>query len=335
VQTPAILLPAARWRDWTGDELRYVLLHELAHLRQLDGPARRLEALLTALHWFNPLVWLAARRARADREPACDALVLSRLGAAERAGYGRALIRAAEGDRTQLPLPGLVGMADRSDQLRRRISMIVHPIPKSPWRAGALAALAALLAVASWTDIGALARPAGGGEPPAPGDNERLKASVQQEREIGVAMFSWLTDVIASDADLGAAEDAAGEGATEPTRLAWSECPAISYDDLAAILVPTYLAELPRTDGWGHPFEFCMNRERPGAARGVVGIRSPGRDGRWEGGVYPIGRFDPADVDRDLVWVDGYFITWPEAAEGAHAEGKPSEQERRDWRAES
>ena len=309
----AILLPAGAWRRWTPEELRYVLLHELAHLRQGDGAARRLEGLLTALHWFNPLVQLAARRARADREPACDALVLARLGGGERAGYGRALIRAAEHARFHRPLPGLVGMADHGHQLRRRITMIAHDRPTPPWRAAALTALALLLAIAAWTDVGALAGSPPAGEAAAaakPSDHQKQAVSVQHCREVGVAMYQWLTDVRDADPNDGeeTTEETSGESAD------WSDCPPISYDELSKLVVGTYIQELPRHDGWGHRLEYCLDRENPGAVRYVIGVRSPGRDGRWQGDVYPIGSFAPDQVDRDLVWIDGFFVTWPEKA---------------------
>lgn len=143
-------------------------------------------------------------------------------------------------------------------------------------------------------------------------------------------MFSWLVDAIES-ADASAAEDPADDGKS----IDWSRCPAISYDELAALLVPAYTKELHRRDGWGHPFEFCVNRDHLGASRYVVGVRSPGRDGRWEGDGYPIGRFEPEDVDRDLVWLDGFFITWPEAVPGGRAEGEPTAAERSAWRSDS
>jgi len=71
-----LLLPVAA-RDWTGEQLRSVLLHELAHVQRRDTTAQLLTQLACALHWFNPLVWLAAWRLDVERERACDDLVLA------------------------------------------------------------------------------------------------------------------------------------------------------------------------------------------------------------------------------------------------------------------
>ncbi|MSR58100.1 MAG: M56 family metallopeptidase [Planctomycetaceae bacterium] len=71
-----LLLPAAA-RQWTGEQLRSVLLHELAHIKRRDTLAQLLAQIACALHWFNPLVWFAAWRLGVERERACDDLVLA------------------------------------------------------------------------------------------------------------------------------------------------------------------------------------------------------------------------------------------------------------------
>jgi hypothetical protein len=187
--------------------------------------------------------------------------------------------------------------------------MIADDRPTPRWRTAALTAGALLLAIAAWTDSGALAGPPPAGATAAePSDHDKQAVSVQHCREVGVAMYAWMTN--RRDTDLHSSEatteDTWGESAD------WRDCPPISYGELSKLLLGKYIQELPRTDGWGHRLEYCLNRERPGASRYVVGVRSPGRDGRWEGDVYPIGNFRPDEVDRDLVWIDGYFITWPE-----------------------
>lgn len=206
--------------------------------------------------------------------------------------------------------------------------------PFLPLRLAALGALAALLAAATWTEIGARI--------PSPedpdGDAARQRVSLERARHAGEAMTEWLryADALAAasttaTASRGAAETrietaieaevppaAAGEPAApdEPTTADWSRCPAVSHEELAAALVPDFLDELPRTDGWGHPLEFCL--EPAGAATGTdepryrLGVRSPGRDGRFDSGDYAVGGFPPDSFDRDLLWLDGFLVTWPD-----------------------
>ncbi len=72
--------------------LRHVLLHEFRHYRQGDSLWAALRLLCLALHWYNPLVWLAAILSRRDGELACDEAVMKRLQEEERADYGRTLL---------------------------------------------------------------------------------------------------------------------------------------------------------------------------------------------------------------------------------------------------
>ncbi len=123
---PRLLLPSGLSGKLEHDELRCILLHELAHLKRADIAVYWLTGLLQALHWFNPLVWHAFYRMRQDAEAACDALVLSRFSRAERIRYGRTMIKlAATGGETRpVLLPGLAGVVEEESQIKRRITMI-------------------------------------------------------------------------------------------------------------------------------------------------------------------------------------------------------------------
>ncbi len=74
--TPVLLLPASA-ATWSGDRRRMVVLHELAHIRRWDCLTQLLGQFARALHWFNPLAWLALHRMRIEQERACDDVVLN------------------------------------------------------------------------------------------------------------------------------------------------------------------------------------------------------------------------------------------------------------------
>ncbi len=128
VLRPRLLLPAGAARDLSPAQLRLVFLHELAHLKCRDIAMDWLWAILLALHWFNPLLWLARRRCRADRELARDAMVLAITGPAEAESYGQTILRLVAAARIR-PLsfcPGILGIVDARADLRRRIAMIAR-----------------------------------------------------------------------------------------------------------------------------------------------------------------------------------------------------------------
>jgi beta-lactamase regulating signal transducer with metallopeptidase domain len=80
--------------DVAGDDTRlcHVLAHELTHYHHGDHIWSALRGLCLAVHWYNPLVWLAAALSRRDSELACDEGTIKRIGEGSRMEYGRTLI---------------------------------------------------------------------------------------------------------------------------------------------------------------------------------------------------------------------------------------------------
>lgn len=106
---PVLLLPERFMRRFTETESALVIRHELLHLKRQDLPINVLICALQALHWFNPLLWFAAARARHDRELACDSQVLALEGDQRRREYAGALLKAEIAEPVGLSCLGLVG----------------------------------------------------------------------------------------------------------------------------------------------------------------------------------------------------------------------------------
>lgn len=140
---PRIVLPADFESRYSDAEQRLVLQHERIHLRRGDLQANAVFALLRCLHWFNPLVHVAAERFRRDQELACDESVVRRHPHGRRA-YGDAMLK------TQLAGSALPFGCQWYGQhpLKERIAMLKRPIPsRRQYYSGALTC--ALLAIAT------------------------------------------------------------------------------------------------------------------------------------------------------------------------------------------
>jgi beta-lactamase regulating signal transducer with metallopeptidase domain len=136
--SPAVKSPAVcgLWRgllmlndsfeqDLSRHEQEMVLRHELTHLRRKDLMWNALFFLLLAVHWFNPLLWLAFFRACADREAACDAEVLRGCSKRRRLDYGHTLLKLETGTSSPRLNLGFIGIQANAIALRRRLRLII------------------------------------------------------------------------------------------------------------------------------------------------------------------------------------------------------------------
>ena len=128
-----------------GTVLRHSLAHELTHFRHRDHLWAALRGLCLALHWYNPLVWLAAGLSRRDGELCCDEATVKRLGEAERAAYGRTLLAVTCQGRAD-PLLTATSMTGGGKGIQERIVLLARR-PKTAARSLALVVLVAAAAV--------------------------------------------------------------------------------------------------------------------------------------------------------------------------------------------
>jgi hypothetical protein len=146
VLTPVLLLPTAG-DAWSESARHSALLHELAHVQRRDTVSVLISRLACALHWYNPLVWLAAAHARNLQERACDDAVL-RAGAVP-SDYAQFLLDvAAHASGIARPNRSAIGMAHSS--LRARIVAILDPeaMRSQAGRTPVLASCATLFTIA-------------------------------------------------------------------------------------------------------------------------------------------------------------------------------------------
>lgn len=95
VLTPRIFLPVSMAAGMPRTELRYLITHELNHIKSQDIAVRFLALLATAVHWFNPFCYLLRRELCQVSEYHCDACTLRGTGDSQRVEYSRLLLRLA------------------------------------------------------------------------------------------------------------------------------------------------------------------------------------------------------------------------------------------------
>lgn len=105
---PTLCVPAEARMDLSDDQLRMIMIHEVAHLRGRDMYLSWLLTLVQAVHWFHPIAWFAGRRIATYRELACDETVRQYTASSDRRVYMDLLIRFAT--QRQTASLGLVGM---------------------------------------------------------------------------------------------------------------------------------------------------------------------------------------------------------------------------------
>ena len=138
IAAPVVVLPAES-SAWSDERRRLVLSHELAHVARLDGATQLVAQLAAAIFWFHPLVWLALRALRHERERACDDLVLAT--GARASDYARDLVELATRLAPSPASAAAFGMARRSE-LEGRVLAILDPNApraRAGWRATSVA----------------------------------------------------------------------------------------------------------------------------------------------------------------------------------------------------
>jgi beta-lactamase regulating signal transducer with metallopeptidase domain len=214
-----LLWPAQVMAKLGREQRRYVLLHELAHLRRRDPWINWLLSLLRLVHWFNPLVWYAFRRLRRDRELACDELVLTLTLGEGKVAYGQTIIRLLELGMDAARNPALTGIAENREDLERRINMIaqfrLHT--SQPLVAALLVAGLGLFTLTNGpSDVQAGQGPADA--TPKPGNAPLTPRIVATSPKVGATDVSpALTEIsVTFDRDMGAGFSWTGSGPDHP-----------------------------------------------------------------------------------------------------------------------
>ena len=126
----------------------YVIAHECAHLARRDHWWKVLGYLVLALHWFNPLVWVAYILFCRAIELACDEKVVRGLDGAARADYSQALLSCAAPKRAVAACP----LAFGEGNIKTRVKSALHYKKPAFWVAAAAVLAVVIVAVCFLTN---------------------------------------------------------------------------------------------------------------------------------------------------------------------------------------
>ena len=143
---PYIALPLSA----SPQDVIHVLTHEICHIKNKDHLWGILRLLCCAIHWFNPLVWIAASMSRTDSELRCDDRVTQPMNQEERKSYASVLVLAAA--RRNAPGLGVLatGMTMTGKRLKTRVSTVMQGRKPLRWLSVSFAMLSIVCLVGAF-----------------------------------------------------------------------------------------------------------------------------------------------------------------------------------------
>ena len=143
---PYIALPLSA----APQDVIHVLTHEICHIKNRDHLWGILRLLCCAIHWFNPLVWIAASMSRTDSELRCDDRVTQPMNQEERKSYASVLVLAAA--RRNAPGLGVLatGMTMTGKRLKTRVSTVMQNKKPLRWLTISFAILSSMCLIGAF-----------------------------------------------------------------------------------------------------------------------------------------------------------------------------------------
>lgn len=119
-----ILIPEYLLTCLSKNDLKFIIHHELCHLKRLDNITNYLILIYKTIYWFNPLIYIMFKHMRRDMEISCDNLVLDNINEKEHLDYGRTIINIMEKMSFQKQSVITTCLIEDKDEIARRIMMI-------------------------------------------------------------------------------------------------------------------------------------------------------------------------------------------------------------------
>lgn len=132
VLRPMILLPATMLEDLSPDEIKTILLHELAHISRADYCINMIQSIIEIVLFFNPFMWKISNTIRTEREHCCDDVVVTQSGQA--LTYARALASIARHSKSNSMQLAIAADGNKNstllyNRIKRIVEMKKHHMP--------------------------------------------------------------------------------------------------------------------------------------------------------------------------------------------------------------
>lgn len=124
---PSIIIPKNLMLE--ENEFEYIIEHEVMHMKRFDHITKPIFLMVTCIHWFNPLVWIAYFMAMKDMELSCDEQVLKGYDYKNRCMYANALLNISI-VQNNLSFSGVVAFSENSTKSRVKSVLNFKKIPK-------------------------------------------------------------------------------------------------------------------------------------------------------------------------------------------------------------
>lgn len=121
---PKIIIPSTIIENSTREELKYILLHELIHLKRKDNIIIWILLIIKTMYWFNPIVIMAIKLMQQDCEISCDGNVLNKVEDKESTEYGMAILKVFSFINRNKTYIGTTTMVRNKKDVKERIDMI-------------------------------------------------------------------------------------------------------------------------------------------------------------------------------------------------------------------
>jgi len=125
--SPKIVISIDTINDLNSNEIKFVLMHELTHIKRKDLVINWIVIVLQSIHWFNPFIWYAFIRMKYDCEVSCDGNVLKKLNYEDHSKYGQTIINLIKSlSKPFYTLTPTTGVIQNKESLKKRLLMITN-----------------------------------------------------------------------------------------------------------------------------------------------------------------------------------------------------------------